>query len=459
MFLFFRLVLVFLSLVFASNAGFYLGTGVSVSQNNYTINSTYGPSSNVGNNSLLQKAFNVSKTAAAGISATSSYQNQQIVALTKYITAKDVNDMSPIRSSVEIGGEDGTSFVSFNDFCVSNGVVVGSALQVSGGSPACANGTATAPSVDWIAQDIGNTFLNQYQMLLKKLSKNLEFDSVNARIKFTEYFGNQILTQLNGGTPVDPNDLEAVYKLISEGIFTTKQADNNFKLLLNNELLNGDILSTEAQLKPISDALSTTLKDIDPTIVGDEFTNPAEDASSTGVEALLSFGYMNNYNGFYYGGEGLLEYGFNQIGNNANSEIVVKYDFTGSILGRVGYGFSEKSFGYANLGFALRQYKASFGGYSDNKYIPHIIVGLGLEFNINRYLNIFTEINYLVGLKKFDLANIIDNGIDMKLTSQKLSVGVRYYLDRNSITQPSSVAQRNKALQNSPYKTASKFSL
>lgn len=432
----FRLFLAFLSLVFTANAKFYVGAGLSASNNSYTISQDSISGSNVKKNgSMLQKAFNSSKAAIANISAMSNYEKTQLVALTSSFTTNTVN-LSPIQLSINI--QDNTA----TNYCMNGAVIIGIADGGNAGNE-CSYGAETSATTGLIAQDIGNAFLNQYQTLLQEKGKKLEFNNMSETIKFTQYFGEQILMQINGGTA--PADIPAIISALQGSSIFNAQDTATVTI---NLIASGNILITQSQLQPIAQAFLATLNTLDPTIVADAFTSPVEEANSVGVEALLSVGYMANYRGFYYGGEGLFEYGFNQIGNNSNSEVSVKYDLTGSLIAKVGYGFSERSFAYANVGAALRQYKASWNGSSEYSYIPHLLLGVGLEFHAYKNINIFTEINYLVGLKKFDLADVIDNGVKMKLSSQKLSVGVRYYLNGNSITIP----QRSQAIQSGSYK-------
>lgn len=183
------------------------------------------------------------------------------------------------------------------------------------------------------------------------------------------------------------------------------------------------------------------------------------DSSSIGVS--LSVGYLAQYKKIFYGVEGVLDFDFtNKIGNNSNNEIEVKYDFTISTVGKVGISLVKNSMNYLTLGFAFREYRTNYFGITESKFTPHILLGTGMEVALTKQVNVFGEFAYITSLSK------VDTGVDgreLNIKSQKLTVGARYYFDKNPIADkspvnPSKMAQRQETAKtmNSAFKVEQK---
>jgi len=426
-------------LAFATNANFYMGTGVSISQNQYEIKENYGSSGNLQGSQELQNAFNLARS--AGTTYASSQYIQGVNNLTGQITGAG---LAVTNINTASNGSSGIA-----NYCVNNSVIIAN----QGGGGACPSGTtSTAATTQLVAQDIGNVFLNTYEDLLLKQGKTASFPSIEARIAFTEYFGYQILSQVSGTTVTATTPIADVATIITAspgGLFTMGTTNGNKLTITLTD--DGNTLVTQQQLSGITTALLNTLDYYDVTVQAVDFPVLANSADSTGMEALLSVGYMKRHNNFYYGGEVLFEYGFTKIGKNSSSEIEVEYGLTASLLGRVGYGLSEKSFAYLNLGAALRRYEAKFDNSSDDRYIPHFLFGMGFEYNVTKHINVFTEFNYLVSLKDLKLKETINDDAKMQFKSQKLSVGMRYYFDKNVISHAHNNHNKEKTMKASAY--------
>jgi hypothetical protein len=172
--------------------------------------------------------------------------------------------------------------------------------------------------------------------------------------------------------------------------------------------------------------------------ISEPIVNQRNVSSNLSPELMLMGGYLTNRGKLFYGAEASIDLGNTRIGDNNKDELEVKYNFTLSLVGRVGYSFVKKSFTYINAGLAFRQYKTSyivptnsFIDYDKNSTVAHFLLGVGMEYALTPKWNIFTEFNHIASLQRI---NPNFGGVsNLNFRTEKLNIGVKYYFGKNPV--------------------------
>ena len=403
-------VILFQSLAFA---GTYIGIGVNLSDDKYSTDTTKSDSPDLSNLS------NIINAAAGNI--------------IKYDGSKE--DLKKLLSEtygfigvdLYIEGEAGNSFTLSQ--CQLNGALSPYECVIGSFTPSeTGHAMVVIASVETVQSNVGESY---YNFLEKQWAGLVSFNFANEDEKknFQTLLGKNLLDAMMGTTGYSLTQLAAAFNdgFQNPGIFKPTNVDvgdGSNVGVVNLTAENFTNLYQEAIWQAVLDIYASG-ENVNP---NDGKVTSKKKASKSNTGLFLSVGYAEMNKKWYYGFESVLDLGSNVVGNKNDNEFELKHNYSLNFLAKGGYSLFPNAVNYANLGIALRQYSVSGFGIEKSAFKPFAVVGLGVEFFVNKQLNIFTEYNHLFILSKMK-TGVSDLNFNVK--SNKISMGVRYYLDSN----------------------------
>lgn len=395
-------IIVFSNFIFHAYGNFYVGAGISFSSNSY---STTGEVTDT-NNEIITSSYSILSNFDP---PTLFIEMNNLVSTNNYtlgiFPTIDTTGPTPV----------------FAEACVSsNGVF----LQYYNSSGCTSNGgNWITPNEQQIVQSIGFAYLTTLidnDLIIVNPTDITTLNEIALQV-------GTIITTASLGTSLPT----AQQYVDGGGIFQPMQLiDSNATIYvaMPNNIPEDIYLEYLSTFSDINTQILTLLT------VEEEITFPAslisDSAKKNAIELSLMAGYLARSGRIFYGAEGVIDISPIRIGSNANKEIELKYNFTLSLVGKLGISVVENSVNYLTAGVAGRQYKTNYFDITNSEFIPHAVIGTGMEVVLTDKVNIFVEFNYITTISKMK-TNISD--LKLKVHTEKLTVGVKYYFNHNPV--------------------------
>lgn len=411
-----------------SQAQFYLGGGASFTR------STYRTAENrSAGNTPLSREYNILSKA---MSSKFSYSGSQAdLADTIYDTLPQKT--SDISFFIRFSQNNFGSVCEMNDsiadpsyYAIESGKCV--SLDASSKPPSIFNlqtdneAKAIALIETEFGRAVGNFFIENIEGL------NINFAPNNdKRTEFRHMLGKKLMAAFMGS----PNytRTQILDKLTNSSLLDSSQLTLALGKLTNDEMADQFNIFQEAFIEAVN-SMNINFAN-EEGLIEDDLTNIPTSASGYNAQISLLAGLGTITDKIYLGAEILLDLGPQKIGKNSSSQIQVSSLYTAGIIGKLGYSFQKRSFNYINLGLAVREYTDKYKGsslsFSNSSFSSHALMGVGMEFLLNKSIGLFTEINYMVSMSAIDSGS--SNGKTLSIASTQLKIGAKYYFGEHPL--------------------------